>query len=211
MKKHRYFFFFIFVLLSLRSARATDAMNAEPVTSIVNGKPRFGDRFFLRSVLMHVFGPSAKPVVSEYIFNNGQVFGGPCDEYEQIRIGPSSFDLANPESFCPGSKVGSRLSQIPSENVIRLGYMYRTCDELTANPVALAFAVKKIGRVAAAPVEEDFFKIIKQFNPTAAVSEKDKSVFAKLRQDKKYQKLSSQKQWQLLFRLTCKSTDWQTL
>ncbi len=173
--------------------------------------PRLGDRYYLKSVLTNVFGPRSIPYIRENIMANGQVFGGPCDEYEQVRTGLKVFDLADIETACPGEKSGSRLSQIPDESVIRLGYLFRTCDALVRDKSILNFAVKKAGQLSKNPTAENYFNIVRLFDVTADITNKDSEVFEKISSQDSYKKLPSEKQWQLLFGLTCKSTDWQVL
>lgn len=201
----------IFYLLPANAEEPPHGMT-QPLPKPITAKPRLGDRFFMKSVLSHVFGPAADQIIRENIFYNGTVFGGPCDEYEQIRTGKESpKQLVDPDTYCPGDKIGTRLTQVPEENVIRIGYLAKACGELVAKRETLVFAVMKVGNLEQSPASAEYFKVIKLFNPTESISSKDTEFFSKLESDEKFRRLSPEDRWRLLLKMTCTSSDWQIL
>ncbi len=201
--------FLIFVFAAQAPAIMANHGDEPKKTSATVIKPRLGDRYFIKSVLTFVYGAEATPYVRQYIMSNGQNFGGPCDEYEQVR--KKNVELVDVETACPGKKSGSRLSQIPNESVVRLGYLFRTCDVLGEDKVTLNNAVKKVGKINVRPKAADYFNVIKLFNSTAQTTANDSAVYEEISSQDSYIKLPAEKQWQLLFGVTCKSTDWQLL
>ena len=177
--------------------------------SVVSFKPRLADRYYIKSVLLEVFGKQADAIIEKHIFQQGQIFGGACDEYEQIRIGPNQSDLRFKDALCPNGNVGSRITLTPNESVLRLGHLYKACEQLVNNKIALKFAVKQISR-SNEPQYQDYQSIKLLFNATAedqASEQLAKKIFA----GEAFRKLNAIQKWKLLFKLNCQNTDWQLL
>ena len=114
-----------------------------PVKKVVKNL-RLGDRFYIESVLIDVFGNSLRPVTQKYIINSAGALSGPCDNYEQVRIGDKADSFADPHSACPGGKLATTIPTIGSSSLLRQGYIAKTCEEALRDKVAFDYVLNKI-------------------------------------------------------------------
>ncbi|GEM_PF-748220 len=106
----------------------------------------FADRYYISSVLEYVFGPGAKKVITQNVLMNGNVFGGPCDVYEQIRVGKNEF--ANPENTrCFKGKQEFNYPVHSKPSLMREALMIKTCRALIENEVTFEFAKNRAGGI----------------------------------------------------------------
>ncbi len=105
---------------------------------------RLGDRFFVQSVLVEIFGLNAKEITYKFIITPASSFGGPCDIYEQVRIGNNFDSFADKESICPGGKFAATLPMIGVPSALRQGYVNQTCEVLTSNQKMVAYTLSRI-------------------------------------------------------------------
>jgi len=104
----------------------------------------FADRYYISSVLEYVFGPDAKKIITQNVLMNGNVFGGPCDIYEQIRVGKDQY--ANPENTrCFKGKQEFNYPVHSKPSLMREALMIKTCRALIENDSTFQFARKKAG------------------------------------------------------------------
>lgn len=179
-------------------------------TSFIQHKPRLADRFFVYSVLNHVFGPRAADFTQDTIMRYGSPLGGPCDIYEQIRIGEKISDVKDPLSLCPNGKAGSRLPMIPTDSTVREGRLSRACKELSEDKEALTYAAQKS---KALNFESDISEstiqnVYRLFDPSFDLDlQQTKKLFSNLSS----LKIPNKQKWQILLQTTCSNSFWQIL
>ncbi len=129
----------------------------------------FADRYYLSSVLEYVFGPQAKKVITQNILMNGNVFGGPCDVYEQIRVGKNEF--ANPETTrCFRGKQEFNYPVHAKPSLMREALMIKTCRALVENDHTFQFAKKRAGEFDS--INESYVQRIESlFDPNFKIDE----------------------------------------
>lgn len=104
---------------------------------------RFADRYYVTNVLVNNFGEKSKTIVLDNIFKNPELFGGSCDYYEQVRVGPN--DYANPpERNCFGGKQEFALPLSVPYSKSRSSLMIKVCNELISCQDCISFFLEKI-------------------------------------------------------------------
>jgi hypothetical protein len=96
---------------------------------------RYGDRYFLVSVLTEIFGESVRPIVERHILEYPEVFGGPCSLMEEVVVEDS--ETKKPVDV--GSKFGCRQSLPESKTpafsrseITRNAFMLRACEDIVS-------------------------------------------------------------------------------
>lgn len=123
----------------LFGAAAADTLNVAQV------RPRLADRFYLESVLMDLFGPEARADVDRYVLEPDSIMGGPCDVYEQVKIGEKPEDVADPRTRCFSGKRGMTIPMVQKPNMVREGYILKVCTELSNKEATLKHFLKFSG------------------------------------------------------------------
>ncbi len=164
-------------------------------------RPKMGDRFYVSSVFLQIFGPEAAPVVIPMIRNNMAAFGAPCDQ------------IGRPETNnCAGRLSFSQLSMVPVSMATREGYRIRTCESLIFNDALLKFAVGQLegASVLDPPSAGATDKVYEQFypgqQPTTGVHDALMDVVRKASEGK-----ASLDGWRFLYMTVCSSPDWQLM
>lgn len=110
---------------------------------------RLSNRIITASILISIFGPTAKAIVLPLIQGQIQEFGGPCDRY----MTQGSGSTAIPECQLASARMGvfypltaqSQAPVIPQANTGREALRTRACDQLGSDDRAIAFAAKRAG------------------------------------------------------------------
>lgn len=106
-------------------------------------KHTFADRYYISSVLIDAFGPEAKPIIISNIMKNGNIFGGPCDIYEQIKMGPKNY-LNDVMTRCYKGKHEFNFPMHAKPSLLREALMNKTCSELVENSETFKFIRNKL-------------------------------------------------------------------
>ncbi|MGZ3691333.1 MAG: hypothetical protein ACXVAX_07505 [Pseudobdellovibrio sp.] len=199
---------FSILLLIFFVVPRVDAQTEKAKQTVV-ARLRLGDRFYIESVLNEIFGPSIEPITNKYIYLPASSFGGPCDPYEQVRIGSTRTELAEPRSLCPEGKGAANLPVIPSSQMMRQGYIAQACREITDNlnavNFALANAVKSINNNA--PVnEKNVTDVFHLFYPTKQPSPEVVEALSKINSGK-----NETKTWSKILYTLCIDPAWQII
>lgn len=167
------------------------------------------DRYYVKSVLINVFGDSANSTIDEKIIKNGAHFGGPCDMYQQVRTGKLDADIKDQSTFCLDGATGTRLPLVAKNNMFRESVMSLVCQQLSQNSKTLNFALKKSGTgIDNLPNTQSIDNVVKLFNP---VAEHSTAMANSLLKSKSLKKLSPPEQWQIIVKSVCTDISWQIL
>lgn len=176
---------------------------------------RLGDRFFVQSVLLEIFGPQAAPITDKYIFEAAGSFAGPCDMYEQVRVGDLGEDLdglgrklADPSTRCPAGKSAFHAPMFGTPSVVRQGASLRTCHELVKNPKTMDYALKNLfqGKKVEAPSEKMVEAAFMMFNPEKPAPKGLAEAFLHTRGP-----AAEEPHWTKIFLGLCTDPSWQVL
>lgn len=128
------------------------------------------DRFFTRSVLERVFGPSTRTADTQNFETNPLEFGSICSVYEQYRSKKTDGTYVNNSADamynCSISSSTSSLGAVwnPKPTVVRAAMMAKTCSELVMNATTFAYALKQISSEAIpAPTSANMSKLFMLF------------------------------------------------
>ena len=149
------------------AAQPPEAKEIWTAGSVANVRPRLGDRFYVESVLRSVYGPPSIDLTQKEILELGTALGGPCDQYEQVRIGNGADDILDARTKCPNGKSGSRIPMVPNDSVVREGRISYTCGVLSTNLHSLEFAVKQANGhgFEESPRKETIMNAMRLFTP----------------------------------------------
>lgn len=92
---------------------------------------RLESRSYVATTLNEIFGPAATSLTKSAIADNVLQFGGPCDSYS---------------SNCDSSETQAAV--IPAMTSPRAALVYRTCDKILSNDVAVEFARGLTGAIS---------------------------------------------------------------
>lgn len=124
--KPYFLFFLIFALTPIEALSYKEkvaALFSNDLSPAVSIRPRLGDRFYIRSVLINIFGPDSSERVNKIVFEDPSIFGGNCDPYEL--------------SSCPQT-FNAELGQ---SSVVRQAKMLQACEVLVKDPKTLSFSL----------------------------------------------------------------------
>lgn len=179
------------------------------INSAAHGEALLADRYYVKSVLVSVFGESAHNLIDEKIIKNGAHFGGPCDMYRQVRTGKLDQDIQDQSTFCQDGATGTRLPLIAPNNMFRESIMSLVCSELVNQTASLNHALKKANTSSITlPSSQSVGNIITLFNP---VAENSRVLASSLVKNKSIKKLTPQNQWKIIIKSLCTDLSWQIL
>jgi hypothetical protein len=170
---------------------------------------RLGDRFYIESVLIDVFGNSLRPVTQKYIINSAGALSGPCDNYEQVRIGDEADSFADPHSACPGGKLATTIPTIGSSSLLRQGHITKTCEEALRNKVAFDYVLNKIfvDSPISEPDSESLQRAFSLFNPELVLNSKIKGKLLRIDHSNK----NNRERWASIILTLCLDPGWQII
>jgi hypothetical protein len=171
---------------------------------------RLADRVLIFNTLKSIYGESQNEFLLKEIIHQGQLFGGPCDYYEQIRTGPGLLDLENLEYACPGDKEVIRLPLSVKDSIVRKGKLGKICQQVSEDPLALKNAVEKKmkKKLSQIPLNDDIADFFRLFNLTTEVEPKG---LDKIISSSGMRELGILDQWILISNLACRDMSWQIL
>lgn len=111
-------------------------------------QPVLADRYYLKSLLESVFGPSASNVDTAKNLTDFQINGSPCNFYEdhsQSKDSRGAKVRAVAMEACAlnsSNRLSSQTNPLPT--VTRQAKIVRACSDLTTNATTSSFAFKKI-------------------------------------------------------------------
>lgn len=198
---------FVFFILLAQNINADYKSIAAKNT--VTKKMRLGDRFYIQSVLGEIFGPDSLPITEKFIFMQVNSFGGPCDVYEQVRIGETADALTDAHSFCPGGSGSANLPMTGVSNMMRQGYVLQTCKLLTAESKTLDFALSRVFTIEKIqlPNRENLITFFKLFNPESTPSDAVLTALSKIGANG----VDIKKRWALILNTLCTDPTWQII
>jgi hypothetical protein len=170
---------------------------------------RGGDRFYLESMLMRVFGPSYdnSSIVSNNISKKLTIFGGICDHYEHNLDNNNRVEF--PKLVCHQDVA---VSVLAPTSIIRTSWIINTCEQvINSNQTALTFAFKRAG------INPDVDKysaekgdqIYKLFYPIGALSN-DVSLVYEQAYTKDLKLIGTNKEfWTIVLLSVCLTPEWQ--
>ncbi len=193
------------------TALGTEALSIQKSdSSEVVSRPRLGDRVYIYNKLISIYGKSGKEFLEQNLLRQGSALGGPCDVYEQVRVGPGPNDFKDLSVECPNGKSGSRLPTVPRDSVVREGVIYLVCKYLSDKNEAMSFAVEKLLKknLGISPDSADVVSFHKKFNPASILPEQDaQNILKKISSFN----LSPENQWRALSIALCMDLKWQIL
>ena len=134
---------------------ATEYEVTEEIKPVLSIEKRIYNRFTLNQSLIKLFGESSKKHIYQGIFSKPQIFSGPCDVYEQIRT--SDTGVLDPYTSCFERNDNSVLPLFGSSNILRSGYIVKTCLNITGDKEIVQQFMKRTGN--------DVKRIYKEFYP----------------------------------------------
>lgn len=187
--------------------------------SSVSISPQLGDRFYIESVFKNVFGPevSYANIVHHRIIKNQNVFGGPCDPYENLYKenyrgdGSRYYTSINLNANCQSGVENTTKLHLSSTS-LRQGWIIRTCEDLLRyNSKAVNYALETAGALKSANFHGDFsYETVNNLYKTfTGVKDLDPSVHQVMLENKNG--LSEREFWEATLMTFCISPDWQYL
>ena len=176
---------------------------------------RFGDRYFLESVLLNAFGESIKTndgdPLHNLIFKRQGVFGGGCDRYETNfeETGAGANNFRNPEKRQDCFSGNWDTSQIGKSTVIRSGYMVKFCELVIVNnqtAVDYAFNKAQIDPSETKIDSKSLNRLYHLFYPSRSIAS---GVELKLQKTINHPEFSNEENWKLYLLAICVSPGWQ--
>jgi len=126
------------------------------ISSLFAGE-NLANRYYVSDVLLKAFGDKGHDIVYDNIMKNGQIFGGSCDFYEQVRVGEKEF--ANPEDRnCLKGKQEYGYKDRNEYSKFRESLILQSCNALIKCPECYQHLLDKIAK-AEGPVQS----ILSQF------------------------------------------------
>ena len=115
------------------------------------------DRFYLTNVLIDIFGPLAEPIAHKNVLSKHEVFGGPCDVYENSmnRIGGrwiwhSQANRCFGDSYSAttiarsdNNYANTQTSTTKPSNTVRSGWKIAACESILNLAESRKFAIEK--------------------------------------------------------------------
>ncbi len=214
MKRKYFFFAFVFLtglstVIVLRMRDQKPMSPASPPVHAMTVTPRLGDRFFIESILMDIFGPEAAEITKKFIFERATIWGGPCDSYEQVRINAGPDGLTDPHSACPNGKGAASLPMVATPNLLRQAYMRRACSALINSTSTMNIALSKIfpkGKTEK-PEAKSLVAAYHLFHPAL---DPDSKILDALEQTAKKEN-DTLKQWSDIYFILCTDPKWQLI
>lgn len=141
-------------------------INSEKVRTTY--EPILADRYYLKSLLEDIFGPTASTTDSTRAYLNAIDHGSPCSVYEDHYTYNSAGTriLANPMESCGRGSGAFLVAQVnPKITVTRQALITRACSDLVTTTATLSFALKRISGSSALPEpnEENTLKLFHLF------------------------------------------------
>ena len=165
----------------------------------------FADRYYIYSVLKNIFGQSSQAILRDNILKNGNIFGGPCDIYEQIRVEPEQY-LNSEETRCFNGKHEYAYPMRRSPSLLREAWMLKTCNLLIKNKITWNFARSQVN-TKISNTEKYLDEVQLLFDPNA---EKNKE-FNKVLLEKVKLIKSIDKKEKFIFYQNCLFPSWQVI
>lgn len=104
---------------------------------------RMSDRFYVSSLLQDVFGEAANNPINNLVNAKMDSFGGGCDQYDRnTNISNTCLNDNCTQVTCNGAEIIH--NQLGVSSVIRVGWLTKTCEEITNNDSATLYAVRNI-------------------------------------------------------------------
>jgi hypothetical protein len=177
-------------------------------TSEEQSKPLLGTRFFVASQMKQIFlDPSKssdeeenylKNIIESLLKNQFEALGGPCRKNDFSQIDTENFcmrlyDLSPQES-----------PMLPNVNMMRRGYITRTCEEILSLDRSLTNALKKVNLTTKSKIDDKSLKLIFDlFHPGKVPSTEIISALNKI--GNKSQLTSDNERWQGVMLTMCQS------
>lgn len=137
-------------------------------TAFAENSLQFADRYYITSTLGELFGPESKTILTENILKNGQLFGGPCDVYEQVRVGENKY--ANKEfSRCFSGKHEFDFPMRVQPSLLRESWMIKACTALVQNKKTFGYFEKSY-MSGFKPTVEKIYELQQAFDPNAKLN-----------------------------------------
>lgn len=175
------------------------------LTAYAEDTLQFADRYYISSTLTELFGPDSKNIVMENILKNGNVFGGPCDVYEQIRTGEKKF--ASDETIrCFNGKQEFDYPMRVQASLLRESWMIKACTALAQNNKTFNY-FKKNNLSGFAVTNEKIFEIQQLFDPNAKLNKSLNEFYIK----KANSAANADKKMKLLILEICTYPTWQLI
>jgi hypothetical protein len=123
--------------------------------SYTHYEPLLADRFYLKSLFIDVFGPTAVSVDSTRTYLNSSDHGSPCSIYEDqntFNSATGKWAQADPMEACSRTSPALLSAQVnPKATVTRQALLTHACSDLTTNAGALDHALARISPSATVP------------------------------------------------------------
>lgn len=170
---------------------------------------RYGDRVFVRDVLLSVFGSAAKKEVEKYVFNQPHVFGGACDPYSQtlIKEGTHYKTMGGSERCNDNFFAEYRAPVIAENSPLRSAAIQKVCKASIEIPKAVDHALTKARVDSQGPIKkEDVIKVFRLFYPVGY-----ENLWRRIDQSLSNSSQKSKREWKFYLKLFCQSEEWQVL
>ncbi|ATH07768.1 hypothetical protein BIY24_07350 [Halobacteriovorax marinus] len=162
------------------------------------------NRFLIENIFIEIFGKKVRKYTQKYIIPNINVFGGPCDIYEQVRKKDEGVYKLN--SSCFENKSNHKASFNTKPNVLRSGYILKMCKSILSDSIIMEDYYKKHNiKKWSNYSSKKLFLIHRDFYPLKKVSKEQEEAIRKLF----YQK--SHLRWDSIILSYCLSPQWRIL
>jgi hypothetical protein len=199
----------ILIISTILSCKKSEKISIYKPKKITISK-RFGDRRYITDILTKVFGEDSKTIINLNIFKKPDLYGYPCDLYNDIKhtkkgeelpkgpdgIGPEQVELDQTYDFCQRDLLDTKLPMFSPDTNIRKAAMSKVCHMLSENlkDIDRPFNSKNINQV------------YQRFYPYEELDQKETQVLiGKARE----QNLKSK--WKIFHLVLCLNEKWQIL
>ncbi|WP_127716037.1 hypothetical protein [Halobacteriovorax sp. HLS] len=168
-------------------------------------KEVIGNRHYIANTLNEIFGKKSVKYTDQFITSNIEIFGAPCNIYDQVRIAPDT--VKEIKSSCFDRKGNHKAPISPNSSILRSGYMIKVCKLMTADELLMNEYFMKKGLVSTDAFNTSYFlSIYNDFYPYSPPTEQVIESFKKI-----HNSSSRSIAWNYVTYALCISNKWQVI
>lgn len=163
------------------------------------------NRHYIANTLNEIFGKKSLKYTDQFITSNIELFGAPCNIYDQIRVEENK--VKDLKSSCFDRKGNHKAPIRPNSSILRSGYMIKVCKLITADELLMNEYFMKKGISSSDEFStSNFLSIYNDFYPFNAPSTQIQKSFQKI-----HATANSSTAWNYIVYGLCISTKWQVI